>query len=84
MNIPKLKSILIILLTLLFVIPGSSAQERFPGKTWVKAEKPEDLGYSTEKLEAAKKFTETLKTSAVVIVVELKRGLCPIQHGKVC
>ena len=80
MNIFKPKTILILLITLLFVIPSSAAQERFPGKTWAKAEKPEDLGYSTEKLEAAKKFTETLKTSAVVIVVD---GIILYEWGEV-
>ncbi len=69
MKIVKSKSILIFLLALFLAIPFSAAQERFPGKTWDKAEKPEDLGYSTEKLETAKKFSETLMTSAVVIVV---------------
>jgi len=80
MNIPKPKSILILLLTLLFVIPCSAAQERFPGKTWTKAGKPEDLGYSSEKLETAKKFTETLKTSAVLIVVD---GIILYEWGEV-
>ncbi len=80
MNNPKQKSILIILLVILFVIPGYAAQERFPGKTWDKAEKSEDLDYSTKKLEAAKKFAGTLRTSAVVIVVD---GIILFEWGEV-
>ena len=60
-----LSFVLIILLSI-----SVFAQERFPGKSWNFIERPEDLGYSTEKLEAAKKYTEDIKTAAVVIVVD--------------
>ena len=42
---------------------------RYPGKTWEKVSKPEDLGYSSENLTKAKEFSQTLKTSAVTIIV---------------
>jgi len=45
----------------------------FPGKSWEKVKKPEQFGYSSEKLAAARRFSETLKTAAVTIIV----------HGKV-
>ena len=41
----------------------------YPGKTWDKVSKPEDFGYSSEKLTKAKEFSQTLKTSAVTIIV---------------
>ena len=45
------------------------AGKRYPGATWDKVETPEALGYSSEKLTEAKKYTEGIKTAAVVIVV---------------
>ena len=44
--------------------------DRFPGKTWERVDRPEDLGYSSKDLEDARKFTEGLDTAAVVIVVD--------------
>ena len=46
--------------------------DRFPGKTWDRVDRPEDLGYSSKKLEEARKFTERLDTAAVVIVVDVR------------
>ncbi len=57
-----------------------SAQQRYPGETWKRAAKPEDLGYSSERLEKAKKFIEDLNTAAVVIVVD---GVVLDQWGEV-
>jgi len=45
------------------------AVSKYPGKTWDKVTKPEVLGYSSEKLAAAKEFSKTLKTAAVTIIV---------------
>ncbi|UCE41660.1 MAG: serine hydrolase [Candidatus Aminicenantes bacterium] len=50
----------------------SFAQDVFPAKTWEKIENPDELGYSLEKLEEARKFAEKGKTAAVVIVVNGK------------
>src|SRR5262245_10068366 len=40
----------------------------FPSKTWQKIERPEEVGWPAEKLEAAKKESEAIGSAAVVIV----------------
>jgi CubicO group peptidase (beta-lactamase class C family) len=57
-----------------------SAQERYPGETWNQVEKPEDLGYSSERLAKAREFAGGLNTAAVVIVVD---GVVLDQWGEV-
>ena len=47
----------------------SQSLGKYPGKTWEKVKKPEDLGYSSEKLAKAQEFSKTLKTAAVTIIV---------------
>ena len=47
----------------------SQSVNKYPGKTWEKVKKPEDLGYSSVKLEKAKEFSKTLRTCAVTIIV---------------
>ena len=66
---PRLKPVFTLIIILL-IQTAVFAQGRFPGKSWDKAGKPEDLGYSSEKLEAAKKYTETIQTAAVMIIVD--------------
>jgi CubicO group peptidase (beta-lactamase class C family) len=44
--------------------------DRYPGEHWEIARSPEALGYSSEKLEKAEAFTQTLNTAAVMIVVD--------------
>lgn len=46
------------------------SQDKFPGKTWDIVKNQENLGYSSAKLELAQKYTEGIKTAAVVIVVD--------------
>lgn len=70
---------LIVLLIFTFTI-SAFAQDRFPGKTWDTVNKPEDLGYSTKKLEEAKKYSETLQTASVMIIVD---GVVLYQWGDV-
>jgi CubicO group peptidase (beta-lactamase class C family) len=53
----------------LFVFSGYS-QDKFPGVTWEKTDKPESLGYSSDKLELAKQYSDGIKTAAVVIVID--------------
>ncbi len=53
----------------LFAASGFS-NEKFPNTTWEKASNPEALGYSSKKLAQAQKYTESIKTAAVVIVVD--------------
>ncbi len=45
-----------------------AAHNEYPGKHWILAAKPEDRGWSPEKLTAAKAYADTLDTAAVVIV----------------
>ncbi len=61
------------LLIFFFIVAQLSfAQDVFPGKTWERIKDPEELGYSLEKLQAAKEFADRGKTAAVVIVVNGK------------
>ena len=47
---------------------GGAAHNEFPGKHWTQAAKPEDRGWSSEKLGAAKAYADSIDTAAVVIV----------------
>lgn len=59
------------ILTILFILFSScTGQEDVSGDKWLKAAKPEDLGYSSEKLALAKEYTKSIKTAAVVIIVD--------------
>ena len=61
------------LLVLLVAISGCSFQQNnFPGKYWVKVENPAGFDFSLSKLEEAKKYSTTINTAAVVIIVEGK------------
>ena len=44
------------------------AQQIYPGRTWEVAGQPEEAGFSSEGLAAARAFTDELATAAVVIV----------------
>lgn len=43
-------------------------QDVYPGKHWQKAKTPEQLGWSSEKLAAAREYSKTIDTAAVIIV----------------
>ncbi len=45
-----------------------TAHNEYPGKHWTQAVKPEDRGWSSEKLAAAKAYADSIDTAAVVIV----------------
>jgi len=70
----KHKKLFAKMLCILLVCGGlSSAQHAYPGQSWEKIRRPEDFGYSLEKLEAVKEFANNkLKTAAVVIVIDGK------------
>ena len=69
-------SILILLLTVLvscqttphWAAYDGSNQEVYPEKKWQKAQTPEQLGWSSEKLAAAREYSKTIDTAAVMIV----------------
>ncbi len=45
-----------------------SNQESYPGEHWQKVQTPEELGWSSEKLAAAREYSKTIDTAAVMIV----------------
>ena len=55
---------------LILVFYSCTKTDIYPGETWDTVKNPEKLGYSTEKLDKAKTFTDSLHTAAVVIVVD--------------
>ncbi len=71
---PTYSGLTAMVLCVLFISAGSlTAQLTYPGQIWEKIKKPEDVGYSLEKLEAIKEFADKkLKTAAVVIVINGK------------
>lgn len=70
MKLKHRKSCFILVLLIAYVLGMTSCQERFPGAEWDRVKNPEDLGYDSEKLDLAKDYTKTIKTAAVVIVVD--------------
>lgn len=46
----------------------SKSDRVYPGKAWEKVEQPESIGWSTEKLAATRKESESIGSAAVVIV----------------
>jgi CubicO group peptidase (beta-lactamase class C family) len=48
-------------------VHGAPSSE-YPGKHWKQVAKPEDRGWSTEKLAAAKAYADSLDTAAVIVV----------------
>lgn len=48
--------------------PPAVGQEVYPGAAWEKVVSPESSGWSSEKLKAARDYSTTIKTSAVMIV----------------
>ncbi len=76
-----MKTLKMLLLTglILALFSPAYAQHRYPGKTWDKVNSPEELGYLTKKLEEAKKFSEGLKTAAVIVIVD---GVVLYEWGK--
>jgi CubicO group peptidase (beta-lactamase class C family) len=46
---------------------GNATGATYPGKHWQKVERPEQLGWSSDKLDEAKKFSQTIATHAVFI-----------------
>jgi hypothetical protein len=47
-----------------------AGQARYPGKSWERATSPAELGWSPDKLRAAREYAATLDTAAVMIVVD--------------
>ena len=54
-------------------VPPDDNRLAYPGRTWERITAPEDVGWSAEKLRAAREYSATIDTDAVIIVV----------HGKI-
>jgi CubicO group peptidase (beta-lactamase class C family) len=68
-------------LLLLFTLGAASlGAATFPGKSWQLAERPEDHGFSSEKLAQARAFSKTIDTAAFMIVHD---GIVVAQWGDV-
>jgi CubicO group peptidase (beta-lactamase class C family) len=48
--------------------PDSTSEAAYPGEAWQKAATPEELGWSSEKLAAARAYSEKIGSAAVMIV----------------
>ncbi len=49
-------------------IPAAKAEKLYPGQHWQKAESPEALGWSSDKLAAARAYSKTIDSAAVMII----------------
>jgi CubicO group peptidase (beta-lactamase class C family) len=58
-------AVLLVLLTL-----PAAAQPRYPGTSWDRAASPESMGWSADKLRAAREYAATLHTAAVMVIAD--------------
>jgi hypothetical protein len=58
---------------------GKGAHNDYPGKHWTQIGKPEERGWSSDKLVAAKAYADSIDTAAVVIVDD---GIIVSQWGE--
>lgn len=72
----------ILFLFIATLILASSCQKapEYPGEEWKIADKPEKYGYSSDKLQEAEDYSQTIATAAVVIV---KDGVILDEWGQV-
>ena len=49
-------------------IPEANAEKRYPGQHWQKAESPEALGWSSDKLASVRAYSKTIDSAAVMII----------------
>lgn len=80
MKTQKSKFITLFSLALIYLHFSGFAQEVYPGKTWDKYKTPEEMNYSSSKLEKAREYSKQIESSAVVIVVS---GKILYEWGKV-
>ena len=72
-------SIVAIALLLALSYSASARSQAFPGENWQVADRPEALGWSSEKLEVARAYAGTIDTAAVIIVAD---GIVVDQWGE--
>jgi CubicO group peptidase (beta-lactamase class C family) len=63
-----------------FINEYQANHDYYPGKHWLKASKPELLGWSSKKLKIAKTYAEKLNTEAIVVI---DNGVIVADWGKV-
>jgi CubicO group peptidase (beta-lactamase class C family) len=68
-----------LLMVLILVTLVQAPASTYPGKKWDTISRPEDIGWSSERLAKAREFTRSLDTAAVVVVVD---GKILTQWGK--
>jgi len=69
MRLPGFVVIALIACTLACGSASAAPRLVYPGRTWGHAKSPESLGYSSAKLAAARRYADSLRTAAMVIVV---------------
>lgn len=72
--------IISILLFLSFTLTSCTQKTTFPGKQWSKVQNVMEMGYAVDKIENAKQYSETINTSAVVII---ENGMIVDEWGEV-
>jgi CubicO group peptidase (beta-lactamase class C family) len=63
---------LVLLVGFVGSLPVATAGHDYPGKSWKRVGSPEKIGWSRDKLKAARDYAGTIKTEAVMIVVDGK------------
>jgi ankyrin repeat protein len=63
----------------LAVTPMALSQHRYPGEHWEKASSPEALGWSSEKLQEALEYADSIGSAAVMVIVD---GLVLAEWGE--
>ncbi|HKG22361.1 MAG TPA: serine hydrolase [Blastocatellia bacterium] len=69
-NIHRILPALLLLFALGSPFNTAIAQARYPGREWDKARSPETLGWSSQKLKLARRYSESTGSAAVMIVVD--------------
>ncbi len=74
--------LLVLLIVALSSVPAGSQTgttvPSFPGKTWEKIEKPEAIGYSSDRLNALRSWLQSIDTTAMMVSV---RGRSLFEYG---
>ena len=78
LKIHQTRHLFLLTILILWCLPAFS-QHRYPGKNWQQARSPEELGWSSEKLKRARKYSEAIGSAAVMVIVN---GLILDQWGQ--
>jgi CubicO group peptidase (beta-lactamase class C family) len=67
---PTLWQVLVVVLLAFDALASSLGEHRYPGTSWERWHAPEQLGWSREKLAAAREYATTIHTAAVMVIVD--------------